>query len=661
MANAELSTGNLQETSVPQLFFQVSERRGTGLLVIQNDSGEKKYIYFNDGAIAAGYSTVASESLAQVLATNGVITESQRKQVQDLTTRAGQEAEVLKNLGLVTEEETVWWAKVLMRDIVQNLFIWVNGVYKYIPGRKPPEYIPYALLDTQKTVYATIRRINEISIVTNWFGSFDITPRLNPDFLKGKLTVPMKLTSHEGYVLSRINGKTSLRDIMAISGPNKMETARFLYIAYLFGLMELELPKVRVGDSLGTSRNELDDVELTDEEMREIAHAMQEQDDGAVPLNAKVAYLRGDRYMEDEEAVDPNAVLSDKREKKDVGDDSIIYIIDGEEIDGTQLHLLSGEATAAGFSEYSLAQKKSIEEQWEEWVRSSQNAPEDAENGEAQIDERWSAWIEMNRQRDEILQEIRVFEVNEKEELQLPGAKSNVKSKLTELQSKLAVIEERKKQDIVHFYRRSQLQNHYEILGLAVTVSMEEIQTAYFKWAQEFNPELTNETELGPVMQFLESFHKRLTEAYENLSDPEKRRSYDQQLEEKARVAKLAEERKRELATKNYAMAEQLITKGDLWRSTEYLRASISLNPQEPKYYVSLAQILETDPKWYWEAMKNYNRCIKLEPTNAMFYFKIGKVFQRMKRMAQAQNAFRMSLRFDPQNQEILRAMNEVG
>ena len=67
----------------------------------------------------------------------------------------------------------------------------------------------------------------------------------------------------------------------------------------------------------------------------------------------------------------------------------------------------------------------------------------------------------------------------------------------------------------------SEKRDYYEVLGLSKGASEEEIKKAYRKMAKKYHPDINKEP--GAEEKF-----KEINEAYEVLSDPQKKATYDQ-------------------------------------------------------------------------------------------------------------------------------------
>src|SRR6267142_5551956 len=67
-----------------------------------------------------------------------------------------------------------------------------------------------------------------------------------------------------------------------------------------------------------------------------------------------------------------------------------------------------------------------------------------------------------------------------------------------------------------------QFRDYYETLGVSKTASEDEIKSAFRKLARKYHPDVAKDKKEA------EEKFKKINEAYEGLSDPEKRKKYDQ-------------------------------------------------------------------------------------------------------------------------------------
>ena len=69
----------------------------------------------------------------------------------------------------------------------------------------------------------------------------------------------------------------------------------------------------------------------------------------------------------------------------------------------------------------------------------------------------------------------------------------------------------------------AQKRDYYEVLGVSKTATDEELKKAYRKLAKQYHPDANPDNKEEAERKF-----KEINEAYENLSDPQKRKMYDQ-------------------------------------------------------------------------------------------------------------------------------------
>src|SRR5437870_13065650 len=67
-----------------------------------------------------------------------------------------------------------------------------------------------------------------------------------------------------------------------------------------------------------------------------------------------------------------------------------------------------------------------------------------------------------------------------------------------------------------------QFRDYYETLGVSKTATEDEIRSAFRKLARKYHPDVAKDKKAA------EEKFKRINEAYEVLSDPDKRKKYDQ-------------------------------------------------------------------------------------------------------------------------------------
>jgi len=175
---------------------------------------------------------------------------------------------------------------------------------------------------------------------------------------------------------------------------------------------------------------------------------------------------------------------------------------------------------------------------------------------------------------------------------------------------------------------------YYDILGLEASASADEVRLAFRRLARERHPDRA----LPGQRSATERDFQIITEAYNVLSDPERRSRYDQGLASATRT-NLANPR--DIARALVARAAGLLKGGDHAQAGELLAQAVAHDPQNARarhlYGVYLAQ----HGGRLDEGLRQLDQATKLDPMNvrlfldASRFFAAARMFARATRLAQ--------------------------
>ena len=199
--------GTLSETHLAELTRVIHARRKTGILHLQKDNISKR-LYFRDGAIVFANSDSDSERLGQFLIRGGNIDTTTYEQIQ---------------------------------QIIYSIFAWETGQYGFETIDNPVEDDIALKLSTDAILLEGVRKMASDTAIRKAIGNMDSILLPNETSLLDDGNV--RLTSSEGFVLSRVDGRTSVADLAAISPLGEEGTLRCAYGLISAGILRVEEPK----------------------------------------------------------------------------------------------------------------------------------------------------------------------------------------------------------------------------------------------------------------------------------------------------------------------------------------------------------------------------------------------------------------------------------
>jgi len=199
--------------------------------------------------------------------------------------------------------------------------------------------------------------------------------------------------------------------------------------------------------------------------------------------------------------------------------------------------------------------------------------------------------------------------------------------------------------------------NYYELLGISVGSSADEIHGAYTRLARLVHPSHAKVLGLEGMDAGVELLFERATEAYLTLSDQDRRGQYLQKVGafgDGSLFGRTEESRKEEveeLAGRNYKMARQLVARQDYFYAIELLNQAIRMEARS-EYFGLLAHCQAQNPRWCDKAIASYGRAIQLQPGDADLRADLAAVYEKTGHKSRARAEYQAALKIMPGHSE---------
>ncbi len=229
--------GSLADTTVAELIREVYSSRSTGILHFQRE-GASKRIYFKKGNVVFANSDVNDDRLGEFLIRTGEIDRVTFDRASELMRKTGERmGTTLVKLDVVPRENMSALVRRQVEAIIYSVFDWDRGAYGFEILDRPVEEDIVVELSTAELILTGVRAMDSLEHIRTALGGLDRVLRHteNPLLLYQKMT----LTPSEGYVLSRVDGSTSVAEIASISPLGEDESLRCVYALVAAGVVEM--------------------------------------------------------------------------------------------------------------------------------------------------------------------------------------------------------------------------------------------------------------------------------------------------------------------------------------------------------------------------------------------------------------------------------------
>lgn len=227
--------GSLEDLSLIDIFQLLSMGDNTGLLTIKNaDTGEVGKVYFNKGDPISAMREKDIGKLPEMLVEAHLISPDRVKDAVSYQKELGINIEqALLKLGLISRINLEKFVRNYIEERIYEFFSWHRGEFRFVDTEREEISTIHLQISTENLIMEGSRRIDEWDRILKKFPSSDVVLKLS--HVKEE---KIDLTSSEWAIISKIDGKKTLKELTEIRGRKDFNTYKTIYGLVSTGLVE---------------------------------------------------------------------------------------------------------------------------------------------------------------------------------------------------------------------------------------------------------------------------------------------------------------------------------------------------------------------------------------------------------------------------------------
>ncbi len=234
--------GELSKGIVPGLLREIYVSRMSGWLRLVRGK-ERQSIRFRRGHIVNAHTNVLEERLGELLVRRGKLSAADLARATEIVVREkARLGEVLTRLGLIDASGLEDAVAMHVHEMLVKVFIWTEGSYQFEPEDENAPVAELTLkLSTGELILEAVRALADPDLVREALGNMDriLRPSDDPLLRFQKLN----LSPADGFLLSRVDGRTSARQVVEMIPLPPDDTERSLLCLLATGAVEFEAPR----------------------------------------------------------------------------------------------------------------------------------------------------------------------------------------------------------------------------------------------------------------------------------------------------------------------------------------------------------------------------------------------------------------------------------
>jgi tetratricopeptide (TPR) repeat protein len=232
--------GNIKDQSLVRLLVHLNRNRATGTLSLSTPSFTKK-IYLSAGDAIFASSTYEDDRLGEMLLkANRITVEQYDKAVEVLKATRKRLGAILVDLGYITPKDLFWGVKYQVKEIILSMFQATDADYHFNEGPIPGHEVITLRMSMGNLICEGVRKIDNWTRIRNEMPDTESVLMLSSDPLS--LFQDVELSTQDKKVLSLIDGRSTIREVIENSWMGSFEALKILYVLWSLGIAELKTP-----------------------------------------------------------------------------------------------------------------------------------------------------------------------------------------------------------------------------------------------------------------------------------------------------------------------------------------------------------------------------------------------------------------------------------
>ena len=220
------SQGKLTQKPVAELIRETGEASASGALRLSRERA-KAVVYFENGDVAFAASNIRAHRLVEFLKRTGILDESAAGSLPAKATD-DQVLSLLVESGRIRADRVSTIRANHVAEVLRGVLLWTDGDWEFDP-RVRIAGDTRVVIDVRRLLLESTRHLPATYLSSRFA---DRSEELEVANANGQ---PPSLLPAEAFVLSRINGTTTVNELLTVSGMNAEETLQSLYALAISG------------------------------------------------------------------------------------------------------------------------------------------------------------------------------------------------------------------------------------------------------------------------------------------------------------------------------------------------------------------------------------------------------------------------------------------